>query len=409
MTITNSSIQSALLTADVSVDSAMAGQTSTIEGHISGQGKEMSDGEFWSMLSHNLSGLVAGNDSQAIENKDLLSVLKAFEAELEAGRVDVLPGAWMQYLKSHFSELLEPSPLESQADESAKISELLDVSVGHAAESEDVEPMVALPLAGGDLPPGRQTVTVSSGTADEVVLPLQISRTDKMPQDAELPHQPMEQKPFVLSETNRQEIPFRQAVDYAMMKTAAVIPDGAVSRAAETLTPVLQPMMNTVNPQPLNSSQVLPAEFQSLSLALAAGNQQWGTALGEKVAFLINHKLNSAEIRMDPPHLGKLDIQIQVKDDAALVVINTSQAQTRDLVENASIRLREFLQEAGYSSVDVNVSHQESSAEQGLAGNDANDGNLQGNDQSVDDSVVDETAMQAATMVIDDGRIDYFA
>ena len=46
-------------------------------------------------------------------------------------------------------------------------------------------------------------------------------------------------------------------------------------------------------------------------------------------------------------------------------MIQTQHVQTRDLIDSASMRLRDFLQDAGYSSVDVNVSHREQSDQQG--------------------------------------------
>lgn len=84
---------------------------------------------------------------------------------------------------------------------------------------------------------------------------------------------------------------------------------------------------------------------------------EWSQGLGDRVSWMINQKLNSASIRLDPPSLGKLEIHIQVTDEATKITINVQTAQTRDLIENASIRLRDLLQEAGYQNVDVDVGH----------------------------------------------------
>jgi flagellar hook-length control protein FliK len=153
----------------------------------------------------------------------------------------------------------------------------------------------------------------------------------------------------------------------------------------------------------------IPAELQSLTLPANASQTQWGQALGERVAFLINHKMNSAEIRIDPPHLGKLDIQIQLKDDSAVVVIQTQHAQTRDMVENSSVRLREFLQQAGYDSVDVNVSHRESAAQDQQSGEHYGTSATGDAEDSAVVSAVESGAMVAVSMNLGEGRIDYFA
>ena len=168
---------------------------------------------------------------------------------------------------------------------------------------------------------------------------------------------------------------------------------------------MMQAQNSPSTPQPLN-----PAAH-SLQLAPQASAAQWGEALGEKVTLLISHKLQSAEMRIDPPHLGKLDIQIQLKDDSATINIQTHQAATRDMIDAASFRLREFLQDSGYSAVDVNVSHREQSMAQQDSGEGRSQGDQQANEMTTD-SVTTHTAWQASAseqMVLSNGVIDYFA
>ena len=88
--------------------------------------------------------------------------------------------------------------------------------------------------------------------------------------------------------------------------------------------------------------------------------EQWGSALGDKVQYMINTKMKSAELRIDPPHLGKIDISIKMTDDGANVVIQTQHAATRELIDAASYRLKEMLEQSGHDRVDVDVSHKES-------------------------------------------------
>ena len=104
--------------------------------------------------------------------------------------------------------------------------------------------------------------------------------------------------------------------------------------------------------------------------------------------------------------LGKMDIQIQVKDDVTNVTINTQHAQTRDMVDGASQRLRELLQDAGYQNVNVDVSHQSDQQKndaQFMANSDSNDGLDSG---SVSDA--DELPM-TAQVTLSNSLVDYFA
>ena len=109
------------------------------------------------------------------------------------------------------------------------------------------------------------------------------------------------------------------------------------------------------NPQPMP----LPPQLETLSLAQNSSSTEWASGLSERVNWMINQKQNTAIIRLDPPALGKLDVQLKIVDDATMITIQTQHAQTRDLIESASVRLRDFLQENGYQNVNIDVSHRQ--------------------------------------------------
>ncbi len=195
--------------------------------------------------------------------------------------------------------------------------------------------------------------------------------------------------------------------EVAQQQTAAASThEGSNSRVdlASTVAPALQAVHLASAASSVNASQ------HSLQLASNATPSQWGQAIGEKVSLLINQKLDRAEIRIDPPHLGKLDIQIQLKDDVASIHIQTHQAATRDLVDAASFRLRDFLQESGYSAVDVNVSHQDpSQAQQQFHQQSADTGT--GRQQGPEDSgnAAEVWSPQNVSLVGGRNVIDFFA
>lgn len=85
----------------------------------------------------------------------------------------------------------------------------------------------------------------------------------------------------------------------------------------------------------------------------------WGEALGERLVWSVREGLQQARIQLDPPHLGPLEIRINLQDDQASVQIQAHHAVTRDVVEAEIPRLRSMLADAGFSAVDVNVSQQQ--------------------------------------------------
>lgn len=173
---------------------------------------------------------------------------------------------------------------------------------------------------------------------------------------------------------------------------------------------------NISNISGVNQASVTTAAVvgnSSMQLPLNPTPEQWGSALGDKVQWMINAKLETAEIRIDPPHLGKMDVRIKMDGDGANIVIHTHQAATRDLVDAASFRLKEMLQDSGYNNVDVDVSHRE----QGQASNEfaqSDSHSPENNDwgerlTEVDDTEVEGHSIISGVMRGSDQSLDLFA
>ncbi|MGL5007950.1 MAG: flagellar hook-length control protein FliK [Plesiomonas sp.] len=75
--------------------------------------------------------------------------------------------------------------------------------------------------------------------------------------------------------------------------------------------------------------------------------EQSAQVLHEQVQFLLNRKLDTVEIRLDPPELGNLQIKLQINQDQAQVGITVHNTQARELLEQTLPRLREMLAQQG--------------------------------------------------------------
>ncbi len=85
------------------------------------------------------------------------------------------------------------------------------------------------------------------------------------------------------------------------------------------------------------------------------GQAQWKTEVAEKVAWFSARNISHAEIRLDPPELGSLQIKIQLNQEQAQVTFNSPHASVREALDQSSNRLREMFQEQGLNLADVNV------------------------------------------------------
>ncbi len=84
----------------------------------------------------------------------------------------------------------------------------------------------------------------------------------------------------------------------------------------------------------------------------------WGEALGTRVTWMAQNGTHQAQLRLDPPDLGHLEVHISMTGDQASVQFHVQHGLVRDAVEAAIPRLREMLGSQGISMVHVDVSGQ---------------------------------------------------
>ena len=96
----------------------------------------------------------------------------------------------------------------------------------------------------------------------------------------------------------------------------------------------------------------------SLPLSPHMNSPQWQNSLGERVIWMVKHDLQQAELRLNPQHLGPVEVRIEVRNEQASITFSAHHAVTRDALETAVPRLREMLGEAGLMLANADVSQQ---------------------------------------------------
>lgn len=175
-------------------------------------------------------------------------------------------------------------------------------------------------------------------------------------------------------------------------------------------------------PQTLNSafaSQLTTAPLTESTLhasatARASGeaiqvtpqHPNWGQELGDRVQWMIGRQIQSAEIRLNPPELGSLEVRIHVQGDQATVNFSSPHGVVRDALDAALPRLRDMLAESGLNLADANVSSQ-SQGQQQQAGQSSGSSNGRDSDASL---AQHEQSVGALTAVkTQSGMLDVFA
>jgi len=127
-----------------------------------------------------------------------------------------------------------------------------------------------------------------------------------------------------------------------------------VADAVETET---IPFLQTLSDKAL----VLP----SARISVPVGQPGWGQAVGTQVAWFVSQNISAASLRLNPQHLGPLEMQVSLDGDQASVSFTSQQGLVRDALESSVSRLREMLSENGLNLVNVNVSQQGKSHQDG--------------------------------------------
>ncbi len=90
----------------------------------------------------------------------------------------------------------------------------------------------------------------------------------------------------------------------------------------------------------------------------------WGDSLAGRISMMITEKHHSAQINLNPPELGQVEVRIKVNNDQANINFYAHHADVRDAIEEAFPKLRELLNQSGLSLGDANISQHSFSQQQ---------------------------------------------
>lgn len=140
--------------------------------------------------------------------------------------------------------------------------------------------------------------------------------------------------------------------------------EAALERVSANTTQPATPTVAT-SAQTLTAQDAVSARSASPTTTVDVPLRQpgWDQALSERVLWVANNKFQGAEIKLNPAHLGPVEVRVQLHNDQAQISFTAQHAATREALEAALPRLREMFSASGYNLVDVNVS-QHSFAEQ---------------------------------------------
>lgn len=139
---------------------------------------------------------------------------------------------------------------------------------------------------------------------------------------------------------------------------------GANTSAAMSMSSGV-PVTASLEPLPFASQAGGPDKPVTGAMQTPLGEPGWEAELEARVRWLIERGNSQAELRLNPPHLGSLLVNISEDSDGTKIVFVTQNPQARELLENTLMKLQEMLQDGGVRLADTGVSDQPYTQQQG--------------------------------------------
>ncbi len=172
---------------------------------------------------------------------------------------------------------------------------------------------------------------------------------------------------------------------------------GSDARAAQQVTAGYQQL------QQLYKGEAV--ETATLKLPQRFGSESWGNSVSQRVTWMAGQQIGRAELRLDPPELGSLNIRLSIQHDQASVSFSSPHASVREVLEQQMPRLREMLAENGIDLQQSDVSDQSASG-QSAGERDESDGRAGGRGQAAE---AEQSSADAVALNQSLSLVDYYA
>ena len=138
--------------------------------------------------------------------------------------------------------------------------------------------------------------------------------------------------------------------------------------ATQRLAEVQRFDMPETTPRPEPSAHAFPSahpiEFRApvtqtsalLEVAAPVSEPGFADALSRQVVWMVDKDAQVAELRINPPDLGPVEVRLTLSGDEAQAQFVSAHAEVREAIENALGRLRETLAQAGIQLGEASVS-----------------------------------------------------
>lgn len=154
----------------------------------------------------------------------------------------------------------------------------------------------------------------------------------------------------------------------------------------------------------------LEAATAKQEVSVPLHDRNWGPAFNEKIVWVAKNELQSAQININPPQLGPVQISLQINGDQASAVFASPHAEVRQAIQDSLPQLKEMLSASGINLGQTDIGSNMAQQQREMPFQSAN-----GQQRSTDETAilpgVENRAEQAVSAPIRRGKgmVDLFA
>jgi flagellar hook-length control protein FliK len=205
----------------------------------------------------------------------------------------------------------------------------------------------------------------------------------------------------------------KDAVFASMMATMSATQTNKNSAADEkaiALAAAPQPNAAALAAMQANNTTLAPAIVAPtlVTINTPVTNEKWGDEFNQKITWLSTQKEQSAELHLNPPQLGPMDVVLKVSGDQATAMFSSPHAAVREAIEQALPKLREMMADSGIMLGNATVNDQaprnRQNDSEGRSGN-----SRQGINGISDSATTGNASMRVSPISRHNGIVDTFA
>jgi flagellar hook-length control protein FliK len=183
------------------------------------------------------------------------------------------------------------------------------------------------------------------------------------------------------------------------------------SAARETISAAAAPQPNAAALAALQNtaaSLAAPAvQTAQLAINTPVTQDKWGDEFSQKITWLASSNQDqTAELHLNPPQLGPLDVVLKVSGDQATALFTSPHAAVRDAIEQAMPKLRDMLADSGIMLGNATVSDQ---APRDQGGSDTPRSSAAGGNDIGDGPQASQNTVRVSQISRHNGIVDTFA